>query len=536
MSTSLPSVKDTYFQDKVLSRIHGKPIYETLQTLATKIKANVASVPSTLEGCQYGHLGLILFVDQYATLANTNPWVSLPNPGPFAPPANGTGPQLDAAKDVWRELRLSFDFRQATEKALIAQIVESIDPIYLWALLNHITGQYSTDVHAVLLHLFTTHGKITPHQVKAKEMSTLNMHYDISLPVDTAFNAIDDLIDLAEHALSPMLGQMIDLANVIFARQPILQQDLCLWNCHPTIEHTWANMLQHFRNTQSNLSYLPTALNAFYQRPFHQANAVAEMADLVAQRLYETIPPHDTPPPAAVPPTDTANAAFQQSNLNLAAHEAALLSQMTKMMSMMHTGAAASSSISHQRDTCQSSGRSGRSNACSGCRGSCCATPTPCSYCWSHGACAHSSSQCNTQLPGHQSSATFTNMQGSSTNNCYWFLVWHPEPTIRNPLACMLPLTSPSPTVDSPPTPHVPLDFGATGTFVASADVHHLCHPLPPLTLIGIWEKFEKRIWEKFEKEIGNRNLRKIQKRNSEIRNLRKFEKEFEDKGIWESK
>jgi hypothetical protein len=43
----------------------------------------------------------------------------------------------------------------------------------------------------------------------------------------------------------------------------------------------------------------------------------------------------------------------------------------------------------------------------------------------------------------------------------------------------MLSLTSPSPTVDSPPSPHVLLDSGATGTFVASADVQHLCHPLP---------------------------------------------------------
>ena len=100
MSSSLPSVKDTYFQHKLLTRIHGKPIYETLQSLATEIKANAASVPSTLGGGQYGHLGLILSVDRYATLANTIPWVSPPNPGPFAPPANGTGPQLEAAKDV----------------------------------------------------------------------------------------------------------------------------------------------------------------------------------------------------------------------------------------------------------------------------------------------------------------------------------------------------------------------------------------------------------------------------------------------------
>ena len=110
MSISLPSVNDTYFQHKVLTRVHGQPTYKTLQTLlTTKIKANASSVPSTLGGGQYGHLRLILSAARYATLANTVPWVSPPNPGPFAPPAGGTGPQIEAAKDVWRELKLSFE-------------------------------------------------------------------------------------------------------------------------------------------------------------------------------------------------------------------------------------------------------------------------------------------------------------------------------------------------------------------------------------------------------------------------------------------
>ena len=419
MSTSLPSVNDTYFQHKVLTRVHGQPTYETLQTLATEIKANASSVPSTLGGGQYGHLGLILSADRYATLAHTVPWVSPPNPGPFDPPANGTGPQIEAAKDVWRELKLSFDLCQATEKALIAQIVESIDQMYLRALLNRTTGQYSSDIRAVLMHLFATHGKITPQQVKAKEMSTFNMHYDISLPVDTVFNAIDDLTDLAEHALSPMTPQqMMDMAYVIFARQPILQQDLRLWNRRPPAERTWANMLIHFRDAQSDLSSLPTAGDIFHQQPAHQANAVATMADLVAQRLLDAIPP-ETPTPVALP-TDAAYAAFQQRDSALAAREAALLTQMSEMMSLLRTGS--SSNGSSQRDTRSSRGRSGRSNdrGGGGGRGRRSSAPASRAYCWSHGACAHPSSQCNHQLPGHQSSATFANMQGGSTTNCFW--------------------------------------------------------------------------------------------------------------------
>jgi hypothetical protein len=221
---SIPSVNDTYFQHKVLTKIHGLPTYESLQNLSTELKANTSSVPSTLGGGHHGHLGLMLSDARYVALPHSAQWVSPGNPGPFAPPDTGTGPQIEAAKDVWKELKHEFELCQATEKALIAQVVDSTDPIYLRAMLNRATDQYSTSIRALLQHLFTTYGKITPQQVKAKEMELYNMHFDISQPVDTVFNAVDDLSDLAEHGNSPMSEQqMIDLAYVIFAKQTILQ-------------------------------------------------------------------------------------------------------------------------------------------------------------------------------------------------------------------------------------------------------------------------------------------------------------------------
>ena len=58
------------------------------------------------------------------------------------------------------------------------------------------------------------------------------MAFDISQPgEDTVFNAIDYLADLAEHANSVLTHQqMMDLAYSIFAKHPILQQDLRSWN------------------------------------------------------------------------------------------------------------------------------------------------------------------------------------------------------------------------------------------------------------------------------------------------------------------
>ena len=60
MLSRIPSVKYTYFQHKVLTKVHGKPMYETLQVLTTELKANAGSVPSTLGGGSHGHLGFLL--------------------------------------------------------------------------------------------------------------------------------------------------------------------------------------------------------------------------------------------------------------------------------------------------------------------------------------------------------------------------------------------------------------------------------------------------------------------------------------------
>lgn len=434
MLSRIPSVKDTYFQHKVLTRIHGKPTYESLQNILTELKANASSVPSNIGGGIHGHLGLLVSNARYAALPHTIPWVSPGNPGPFAPPAAGTAPQIEAAKDVWKDLKQTFELCQATEKALIAQVVETTDPIYLRALLNRATGQYSSNIRDLLGHLFDTYGKITPQQVKAKEMELYNMHYDISQPVDTVFNSIDDLSELSDHAGSPMSPQqMIDLAYVIFAKQPILQQDLRLWNRKPLAERTWANMMTHLRDAQTDLSSLPSAGDIYHQQPPHQAN-VATMAELVAQRLlddqsilqnaYQNQTPSDPPPPPA--PTDDVANSLQRRETDLQTRESTMMTQMQEMMmTMMRNGGNNNNNSRdnynnnnrdrHQNNRGRGRGRGrGRSNDRSNTR-----SHTR-SYCHTHGACAHASNTCNTPATGHQNAATFDNMLNGSKEGCYW--------------------------------------------------------------------------------------------------------------------
>lgn len=147
-----------------------------------------------------------------------------------------------AAKDVWRGSMLTSELSQATEKALIVQVVDTVDATYLAALCNANMSRYGNSIEDLMKHLFQTYGKITPQQVKSWEMEIYNLLFDFSLPVDSIFNAIEDLLELADHANNPMsTDQAINLTYMIFALQPILMQDLRAWNKHPIAKKTWPN-------------------------------------------------------------------------------------------------------------------------------------------------------------------------------------------------------------------------------------------------------------------------------------------------------
>ena len=143
----------------------------------------------------------------------------------------------------------------------------------------------------------------------------------------------------------------------------------------------------------------------------HQAN-VTTMADLVAQRLLDAIPPPDLTDTTvastlATDPTPTAmiNVAHPPSR------DTALLEQMQAMMTMMMASSSPRS---------QSGGRGrgrGRHTSRTPGRGS---AQTPWQYCHTHGACAHDGASCNNHGADHKKEATFANMLDGSTAHCYW--------------------------------------------------------------------------------------------------------------------
>ena len=105
-------------------------------------------------------------------------------------------------------------------------------------------------------------------------MNIFNMKFNMSHPIDIVFNTINDLLEMSEYALMPILSiQAVNLAYVEFAMNPILLQELQAWNYHSAEFCTWDAMKIHLCKAQHDLLSLLVA-GQMYNQELQQANVV----------------------------------------------------------------------------------------------------------------------------------------------------------------------------------------------------------------------------------------------------------------------
>ena len=81
MSSSVPSIEDhTNAFPTTITPITGEPNYKLLKNIKDQLKANAASIPTTLGGGNHSYLSLILSPTTYATITAT-PFQELNYPG-----------------------------------------------------------------------------------------------------------------------------------------------------------------------------------------------------------------------------------------------------------------------------------------------------------------------------------------------------------------------------------------------------------------------------------------------------------------------
>ena len=91
----------TNFEYPVLTKITGKPTYESFKTIKDELKTNAGNVQCDLGGSENGHLGLVLSDAEYATV-NVTPYVRPVHPGAVAP-VGATQWETSLLREDWKE-------------------------------------------------------------------------------------------------------------------------------------------------------------------------------------------------------------------------------------------------------------------------------------------------------------------------------------------------------------------------------------------------------------------------------------------------
>ena len=147
-------------------------------------------------------------------------------------------------------------FREVTgvENALKQQIIAAVEPQYLEAIRNQVTGKLAGSVYEVIRHLFHVYGQVTPQALYGQEQKVHQMVYDPQHPIDGVFTAIDDLMTFAEAAQTPYTQpQSINLAYRILNRTGLFQRWIIIWNEKPQVQKTWTNFKLHLREAHQQL-------------------------------------------------------------------------------------------------------------------------------------------------------------------------------------------------------------------------------------------------------------------------------------------
>lgn len=392
--TSIPNYRETLFHYPDFSVIHGEPTYETLRTMTNQLKANARSVHTTLGGGLHGHLGLVLTQAQYTIFSNT-PYDRPTRPPPLVIPAYQLPHVVQTAQARHNEQVRLFNESNNVEQALKQQIIKAVDDTYLTPLRNRQTNTIDVTIPDILDYLFTNHGRVSPAMLHEEEKNVKEMIYDPTHPVDIIFNRLEDLLDLSVAAHADYSApQLINIAYVLLNRTGKYQLYIRDWLRTPQVNKTWANFKTTFRQAYQELKEAGDL--EIRETSFNSANLVKDVVEGVQTALASDIQDpgeHDTSEMLS----HLANNAAQQQLLPQ------MMAQMIQMMEQMST-------IQHQLasstapSTSSSLRRTPRTNTSK--------------YCWSHGACAHTGTECKNKRPGHQDAATFSNKMNGSTSYC----------------------------------------------------------------------------------------------------------------------
>ena len=378
-------------------------------------------------------------------MAPETPFVRPPNPGTLVIPTGTTQHAATRIREDHAEVLRIHRECIDVEQALIKQALEAIQDKYTKCLRNRLTQRVDMTLEALLRTLFQRYGFVTQHQLAEFESSVRQYTYNVQEPLSLVFDLVEELQLLAEAARTPYSEvQLVSFGVEILRNTHDFQDGIKSWNRLPAANRNWANFITHFEQEYQELLKLrgPTMQSS----TLHSANAIVEQVKASVEQSVESsvakaltrhgansiiqdtkqmaipnvrnLPPvlQNLPPGFTVhkvqPDSNNPSVAFSSFSSNGSSNQTDMEKFMKLFMEKMdermkQQEQALKDITSHSGNNSGGSGGSSyrkRRNTSK--------------YCWSHGACAHSSADCNNKKRGHQNDATFNNKMGGSTRFC----------------------------------------------------------------------------------------------------------------------
>ena len=390
---STDSTKDA-FPYPTIHKVPGRPNYDTIAAVHTKLKANAASVHSTLGGGAHGLLGLALQPGTYTVLTGQM-FIPPQNPGPSANiPAGLTGPQIsERVREHEAQLKIWKQYNQV-EQALKQQLISVFDDIYLTSISNRHTGFASLSLLQMLQFLYDTYGDITPSELEDND-DRMRLPYDPTQPMETLYNQIEQAVDIAEAGQQPYTNKQVLTRAYNLILQTGLFTDPCReWRHKLPADKTWNNFKIHFAKAHKELRQQQ---DTAHRTGMHATNAVITAIQNDASQAIQELTNATLEDRRQVTELINANQTTQNEVQQLKTTMQILQAQLTTLMATMQMNPN-NNVRRRERDTSSTW------------------------YCWTHGRTMnpkHTSKTCLHRKEGHQEEATLENKMGGSTKQCH---------------------------------------------------------------------------------------------------------------------
>ena len=391
----------TAYPYPVLSRLHeigGKPNRQSILRTLQELTANAASVDSVYG--LHGHVFLTMTPTTYQALNDGTAFVPplVPDPNP----AIVAGSAAVVAESVRQHSvdTKAYTLMRHVQNTLRKMLLDSGDEIY-WRRMRQHTILYSgRTVRELLDHMESTYGSFT--EAERREVTArLDVPWEGG-PLETVIQQIEEASDafgstggaLTEVQQRDKLYDLVQASN--------LMPEACQrWRMRPEVDKTWTDACKHFQQYANDRDEVQTSSGAGFHAN-HVEIALAANADALASL-------HDQMANLGVANTNQA-ATILDLTTRLAASTA---NHRAYRDGVNRTGYIPRSNNNRASNNNRGGGsdqRNQRSGATSGIRGP--------MYCWTHGSCAHHSSECENRNDGHQTTATMSNRMSGSNLRC----------------------------------------------------------------------------------------------------------------------